>query len=59
MMYGAMKNYTLRTALHNLVFLRDFMEKLRESMRSEKVSEFLISLYGNGVIKALRAVENA
>jgi hypothetical protein len=59
MMYGSMQNYTLRTALHNLVFFRLFMERLRDSMRTEKVTEFLTSLYGTGVAKALRAVDHA
>ncbi len=59
MMYNANANYTLRTALHNLVFLREFMERLRESMRLNNVNDFLTSLYGTGVAKALRAIENA
>ncbi len=54
--YGQMKNYTLRTAIHNLVLFRLFIENLRKSIRNGSVEEFLVTRYGTGTIRALEAI---
>lgn len=52
-------NYTITTALHNLVLFRVFMDSLREALRLGRVGDFLTPLYGPRVEDALEAINHA